>query len=426
MLEKYNFHWRDGFYYGFSRKRNLFHNLVKDISTKQIISIIGLRRTGKTTLLKQLIDHLIVSEKIKRENIVFFSFDEEQINLGNIIHDYESRRGKEILEIKDGIYIFLDEIQKLDNWQNQIKYYYDNYNNIKFFISGSSSLFIRKHVQESLAGRIYEFNLLPLSFKEFLFFRDKETMIGKFMLFQDSLKNEFSAYQKRQFIDIVKESEENVGKYTKTIIEKIVYQDIPKIFPVENAELLMKILKIVAANPGMLLDYVSLSREIGISRVTLSNYFFYLEESFLIKKLYNFSKNMLTSEKKMRKVYLTTTSFFPFLYNEIDESKLIENLIVAHVNTRFFWRTPQKYEVDIIVEQKGKYVPVEVKFKNTIAKRDVKYLLRFCDKFNCKKAMMITKNTSRIEVFKLGNGKKIEVTFIPVWMFLLQLPAFFS
>lgn len=426
MIEKHNFHWREGFYYNFKKKRKLFNDIAKYIKSKQIISIIGLRRTGKTTILKQLIDYLVKSEKTKREYILFYSFDEEQPKIEEVFSEYEAKLGKEILNIKDKIYIFLDEIQKLDNWQNQIKYYYDNYKNIKFFISGSSSLFIRKHIQESLTGRIYEFILKPLSFEEFLIFRNKENMLKKKKIFEDSLQKEFLAYQKRQFIEIVNESEENVGKYIKTLIEKIIYQDIPKIFPIENEELLLKILKIVASNPGMLIDYGSLSNEIGISRVTLSNYFFYLEESFLIKKLYNFSKNMMTSEKKMKKSYLATTSFFSYLNNEIEETKLVENLIVTLVDANFFWRTPQQYEVDIILKKKKEeIIPVEVKYTKTITEKSVKNLLKFCEKFNAKKAMMITKNKLKEEEFKLKNGIKIKVKFVPAWNFLLELDYLF-
>ena len=420
MMEKYNFHWREGFFYNFPKKRFLFNDIVKEIESKQIISLIGLRRTGKTTILKQVIDHLIKSKKVKREYILFYSFDEEQPKIEEIITEYETKLGKELLDIKDKIYIFLDEIQKLKNWQNQVKYYYDNYQNIKFFVSGSSSLFIKKHTQESLAGRIYEFVLNPLSFEEFLIFKNKEQMLKKKNLFEDTLKKEFLSYQKRQFIEIANKSEERVAKYIKTMIEKIVYQDIPKIFPIENEELLMRILKIIASNPGMLSDYGSLSKELGISRVTLSNYFFYLNESFLIKKLYNFSRNMLTSEKKMKKFYLTTTSFFPFLNNEIDESKLIENLIVAFVDAKFFWRTPQKYEVDVILKEKSKIIPIEVKYKEYISKKDTKNLLRFCEKFNVEEAVMITQSKSNEEIFKLKSGAKIRIKFIPVWKFLLQ------
>jgi len=420
VIEKYNFHWREGFFYNFPKKRFLFNDIVKEIESKQIVSLIGLRRTGKTTILKQVIDHLIKSKKVKREYILFYSFDEEQPKIGEIVTEYETKSGKEILNIKDKIYIFLDEIQKLKNWQNQVKYYYDNYQNIKFFVSGSSSLFIKKHTRESLAGRIYEFVLNPLSFEEFLIFKNKGQMLKKKNLFEDTLKKEFLSYQKRQFIEIIDESEERVAKYIKTMIEKIVYQDIPKIFPIENEELLMRILKIIASNPGMLSDYGSLSKELGISRVTLSNYFFYLNESFLIKKLYNFSRNMLTSEKKMKKFYLTTTSFFPFLNNEIDESKLIENLIVAFVDAKFFWRTPQKYEIDVILKEKSKIIPIEVKYKEYISKKDTKNLLRFCEKFNVEEAVMITQSKSNEEIFKLKSGNKIRIKFIPAWKFLLQ------
>jgi len=420
MIEKYNFHWRRGFFYNFPKKRFLFNDIVKEIESKQIISLIGLRRTGKTTILKQVIDHLIKSKKVKREYILFYSFDEEQPKIEEIVTEYETKLGKELLCIKDRIYIFLDEIQKLKNWQNQMKYYYDNYQNIKFFVSGSSSLFIKKHTQESLAGRIYEFVLNPLSFEEFLIFKNKGQMLKKKRLFEDTLKKEFLSYQKRQFIEIIDENEERVAKYIKTMIEKIVYQDIPKIFPIENEELLMRILKIIASNPGMLSDYGSLSKELGISRVTLSNYFFYLNESFLIKKLYNFSRNMLTSEKKMKKFYLTTTSFFPFLNNKIDESKLIENLIVAFVDAKFFWRTPQKYEIDVILKEKSKIIPIEVKYKEYISKKDTKNLLRFCEKFNVEEAVIITQSKSNEEIFKLKSGNRVKIKFIPAWKFLLQ------
>ena len=420
MIEKYNFHWNKEFFYNFPKKRHLFNDVIKEINSKQIISIVGLRRTGKTTILKQIIDYLIKSKKIEREKILLYSFDEDQPNLEKVINEYEIKSGKDIFKTKKKIYIFLDEIQKLKDWQNQIKYYYDYYKNIKFFISGSSSLFIKKHSQESLAGRIYEFILNPLNFEEFLIFRNKEEIINKRNLFQDVLKKEFRVYQKRQFIEIVNENEEKIAQYLKTIVEKIIYQDIPKIFPIENEELLLKILKIIASNPGILSDYGSLSKELGISRITLSNYFFYLEESFLIKKLYNFSTNMLTSEKKMKRFYLSTVSFFPFLNAEIDETKLIENLIVIFVNTKFFWRTPQKYEVDIVLKEKDGIIPIEVKYKNNIMKKDIKNLLRFCEKFDVKKALMITKDKLSEENFTLKDGKKLRIKFIPAYLFLLK------
>jgi len=419
MIEKHNFHWRDGFSYGFPKKRELFSKLAEELKTRQIISVTGLRRTGKSTLLKQLIDKLIGSEHVARENILFYSFDEEQPKLEELIKEYQARTGKDILKENGMIYIFLDEIQKLENWQNQAKYYYDNYPNIKFFITGSAALFIKKHIRESLAGRIYEFVLSPLSFREFLVFRGKEELMEKAPLMQDALKSEFLAYQKRQFIEIVNESEEKAGQYMRTILEKVIYQDIPKNFPIDNEELLMRIMRIVAATPGMLSDYGSLSNELGISRATLSNYFFYLEESFLIKKLYNFSGNLLASEKKMKKFYPSSTSFFMFLNNGIEEPKLIENLMVVSAGATFFWRTPQKYEVDIVLKKNGEIMPIEVKYRSDISAKDVKNLIRFSERFDAAKAMMITKDFSEEREFESRNGRKMTLTFVPAWKFLL-------
>lgn len=414
MIEKHNFHWKEGFKYNFPQKRELFKKLAQEIKTRQIISITGLRRTGKSTLLKQLIDQL--TESVPREHLLLYSFDEEQPKIEELFKEYEAKTGK---NLKNKIYVFLDEIQKLKNWQNQIKYYYDNYENIKFFISGSSSLFIKKHTQESLAGRIYEFQLNPLSFREFLLFRNREELINKKQLLTEELKKEFSVYTKRQFIELINETEEKIEQYTRVMIEKIIYQDIPKIFPIGNTELLIKILKIIASNPGLLSDYESLSKEIGISRITLSNYFFYLEEAFLIQKIYNFSKNRITSEKKRKKFYLTATSFFPYLNESIDETKLIENLIVNAVKAQFFWRTPQKYEIDIILKENKEIIPIEIKYVNNITKKDIKNLIRFCKKYKINRAVLITKDTDKEEEITLKTGEKIKIILIPAFKFLL-------
>jgi len=211
-IEKQNFHWKMNFNYNIPKKRDLYFKVIKKLRERQIVSIVGLRRTGKTTLLKQLIDFLI-QQNVPRENILYFSFDEEQPKLGQIIDKYESKIGKLILDTKDRFYIFFDEIQKLGNWENQIKYYYDNYEKIKFFVSGSSSLFIKKGSRESLAGRIYEFVLKPLSFRDFITIRGNDEFVQNEKRFSEALKKEFSLYIKRQFIEIIDKNQESIAAY---------------------------------------------------------------------------------------------------------------------------------------------------------------------------------------------------------------------
>lgn len=419
-LEKHNFHWRSNFSYNFPKKRILFEKIAKRIDERQIISIIGLRRTGKTTILKQCIDLLIAGGRTKRENILYFSFDEEQPALEELFNKFEEMTGAELKEMKTKIYVFLDEVQKLTNWQNQAKYYYDNYSNIKFFVSGSASLFIKKDSLESLAGRIYEFILKPLSFAEFLTMRGKGDLVEKPKLFSESLKKEFHFYAKRQFIEVIDKPDDIVNDYMKTLLEKIVYIDLPKIFPIEHADLLPRIMKIVAAHPGMISDYGGISRELGISRITMSNYFFYLEEVFLLKKIYNFSNNMLTSEKKSKKFYLYTPSFFSYLNDTIEESMIIENLVISSIPTTFFWRDPSHHEVDCVLIDKKKIIPVEIKYKNALDKRDLKGLLKFCDKFNARHAILVTKDKAGKERAKTQKGRDVELEYVPAGVFLLR------
>ena len=97
---------------------------------------------------------------------MFFSFDENSNKLSEVLNSYKEFQVKDFREEK--IYVFLDEIQKHDNWENEIKRYYDLYPKLKFIISGSESLFIRKRTKENLAGRIFEYALTPFTFKEYL------------------------------------------------------------------------------------------------------------------------------------------------------------------------------------------------------------------------------------------------------------------
>lgn len=417
-LEKYNPHWKESFVYPFTLDRSIFKVLAKNLSNRPIITISGLRRTGKTVLMQQLMNKLI-QDHVDRTSILYYSFDEEQPKIEDILHAFEKTAN--IDRNKTKLYVFFDEIQKLDDWQNQIKYYYDT-STIKFFVSGSSSLFIRKKSKESLAGRSFDFYLPPLSFREFLIFRAKEALLKKDSLFQEELKREFALYIKRQFVETVHEREEFIAAYVKSILEKVIYIDIPKVFSIDHQDLLLRLLKIIASHPGMIIEYENLAKELGINRITLSNYLFYLEEAFLLKKMYNFSRNRLTSEKKLKRFYLSSTSFFPYLSPEVEESRLIENLIAIETRAKFFWRTPFKDEVDFVLENfhNQEICPVEVKYKNIISTKDTKTLVNFCKKMHLDEGIIITKDLTEEKVF-VKDSKKIKIHFLPVWKFLLSL-----
>jgi len=412
-LEDYNFHWRKGHTYGYEKKREIYPELWKSRKNRRITVITGTRRVGKTTIMKQIINDLI-REGLPRYNILYFSFDEERPAIREVIKGYEGKLGKEILASGEKYYVFLDEIQKLGNWHEQIKYFYDAYENIKFFVSGSASLFIKEGVRESLAGRVKEFYMGALSFREYLIFTDKEYMLEKTGMFEEALKSEFSRYLKRQYIEIVDEDDEEIRDYVKSIVEKVIYIDIPQFFSVENPHLLMKIAGIVASNPGMLMDYSSLARAIGdgesVSRVRVSRYVHYLEGSYLLKLRYNYSGSGMVSGRKLKKAYLSNPSLFAIAQKAPDDGKLAEQTFSLLPAVRFFWRTPQKDEVDIIMETEEGLLPIEVKYQEEITGTDIKSISKFMKKYRSVKGIIITKSTEKTVETEYGT-----IEMIPAW-----------
>lgn len=136
-----NRHWEKGYKYPFEKKRLAYEVLKKQLDKKQIVELSGLRRTGKTTLFFQLINQLLDNGK-EPFNLWYFTFDEDHTTLDDLLAEFQKQTGKDLKT--ERLFIFLDEVQKLRNFQNQVKIYYDLYPNLKFFLSGSTSLFIKK------------------------------------------------------------------------------------------------------------------------------------------------------------------------------------------------------------------------------------------------------------------------------------------
>ncbi|MBI3009297.1 MAG: AAA family ATPase, partial [Candidatus Omnitrophica bacterium] len=154
-------------------ERQLLKQLKEEIENNRITAITGPRRAGKTILMYQLINWLLVESKIKPTNILYLLCDDPDFSLlllertfGDIIKTYLN----EFSTKRKKVYIFLDEVHVMEDWEKWLKKFYDFDYPIKFFISGSSALHIKKKSKESLAGRLLEYTLLPLDFKEFVNF----------------------------------------------------------------------------------------------------------------------------------------------------------------------------------------------------------------------------------------------------------------
>jgi len=392
------------------KDREIYSKLKKYLEAKQIIALSGLRRVGKTTIMLKIVEEKIDSG-FAPDNIIYFSFDIfRDLDISELIEVYSREYDKNIEESK---YIFLfDEIQKIDNWEEQIKRLYDLHANFKIIISGSESLFARKKSKESLAGRMFEFKIELLSFKEFLSF--KGLKLKPFGLYEKELAKAFEDFMfSGGFPELVNINDNDFIKnyIRETVVEKVLFRDIPLIYPIRDVSILESIFKIISGNPGQIIEINKLASEVGLSRRVVSIYLGYLENSFLIKKIFNFSRNQRKSAKKLKKYYPTIPAL-GFIYgNEDVKPKIFENTIVLQTGTSFFWRDAYKNEVDIVLYEEKKIIPIEIKYGEI---KNIEGLLKFMNLFNIKEGFVISKEEEKEQ--KVDN-KKISV--IPVWKWLL-------
>ncbi|MCL6002207.1 MAG: AAA family ATPase, partial [Candidatus Thermoplasmatota archaeon] len=110
-------------------KRDIYDTIKSKMTSRFIISITGLRRIGKTTILYQIIDNLLTSG-VDQSDILFFSFDERSADVGDVIETYVTFQKKDLREQR--VFVFFDEIQKCEGWENELKKYYDLYPKLKF------------------------------------------------------------------------------------------------------------------------------------------------------------------------------------------------------------------------------------------------------------------------------------------------------
>lgn len=430
LLLRQNPHWRKESFETFEFKRDLFDTISKYMKYKQILAVVGLRRVGKTILLKQILE--ILSKKANSQNLCYISFDDRDFqkyevaeDLINYFFEFSNKKTKR--------YLFLDEIQKVKNWPDLLKTYYDIEKNLKIVISGSSSLELKEY-KETLAGRIVTIHMPIFTFKEYIRYSGLKNDITiknlqriydlDFLENKEKYEHLFNDYLvKGAFPELLEvDDEEFIKKYIReSVIEKVV-ADVSKTESVRRADIVYELLNIFSKNTGRLFEIINISNALNINRNALADYIHILEKTFLIKIDYNYTKSALKRARTNKKAHIAHSSIpialldYPFSILEIDgedRGYLIESTIANNLDKTSFWRTAQKHEVDIIVKNKT-ILPIEVKYRGHIRKKDLKGLLKFLERFDLNKGIVITKDILKNE--RIDNK---EILYIPAWLFLL-------
>lgn len=402
--------WREEYELEGYRERDLRDEIQPYLDQPQIVALTGLRRVGKTTLMHKLAEEAL--EEMAPTKVVYFSFDEyREGDLRTVLGTYEDITEEDLREGET--LVLLDEIQKLEDWQDQLKTLYDIHKGqVKFVVSGSESLFIRERSRETLAGRLFDFQLRPLSFREYLRFEEVEWQpIG---VHERELAEHFEAFVRTQgFPELVGVDDRAVArKYLReSLVERVVFRDLPTLTGIQEVEVLESVLNILMDEPGQILKISDLSSELDISRKTLSNYLTYLEQSFLLRKLYNFSTGRRKVERKLRKFYPTILSAdLVYKDDDLSRSQVFEATIVHQLDAEYFWRDPYQREVDVVLGQ-DKPVPIEIKWGQV----DTESLDRFMEKFNVDRGVVVARDVEETRDVDAGT---IEV--VPAYKFLLE------
>jgi predicted AAA+ superfamily ATPase len=395
------------------KRRAVLEKIKGDLHRRQIQIITGLRRVGKTTVFYQLIDELIKS-KVSPFNILYCSFDEPELQgkrIEEILKEYSKLT--EVNYKKEKIYLFLDEVQKSKNWTADVKLIYDSLPNIKILTSGSASLNILSEAKKSLGGRAIYYEVRPLSFSEFLKFKGIE-FEERSSLYKEILADEFEKFLLRAFPEIVNEKDVNFIKYyiRNSVIEPIILKDIPKEFKEKESVdilLLENLVNIFLSDPGQYLRIDSIAKELGRAKTTLYNAIFYLEFSYITRRVFNFRPSIRATSRKLSKIYAYHPSLtIPYGVHAEKFEKFAENLVLFELDTKHYWREKEK-EIDFLDD----LTPIEVKIKEKIGKEDIRWIEYFMNKYKnlgIKESYVVTKNSEKeINSIKL----------IPLWKFCL-------
>lgn len=380
---------------------------------KPVIKVIsGMRRSGKSTILQQLVNYLIGSG-VKKDTVLYINMELlENSGLADFskiykyVQEYKKKAGQKI-------YLFIDEVQEIDSWEKAVNSFYAN-NDADIFITGSNSKLLSGELATLLAGRYVEFNIYPFVFSEFCGAR-KEVKEPQ-LLFGNFLK-----YGGMPAVAYLEPNEQAIYQYLSAIMDSVVLKDVIKRNNIRDISLLEKIILFIFDNIGntfsarSIADYFKKERR-ALGQETVYNYLKYLESAFIINKVPRFDLKGKKLLETYEKYYVADIGLrnAVFGYNENNINAYLENIVFIELLHRGYDVKIGKYEdyeIDFIAQKTNERLYFQVCYilsDKHVWERETRPFFKISD--NYPKYLLSMDTTPQ------GNTEGILRKYIPEWL----------
>jgi predicted AAA+ superfamily ATPase len=393
-------------------ERDILPEILKLFNDNRVIILSGIRRAGKSTLLKQIMRNNLDYCYVNFEEEGFIDFNAQDFEMLNEV----------LIEVYGNPKIyFFDEVQNIEKFETFVRRLQDE--GKKIVITGSNATLLSKELGTKLTGRYKLFELYPFSFKEYIKFKKvvleknsfyiSEKKVELIKLFGDYLLNGgFPEYLKNKD-----------PEYIKTIYENILYRDIISRYAIKKQKVLKELVNLLATNISSTFTYNALKKSVGVANsITIKEYISYLVNSYLLFELQKFDfsvRRQLNFPKKIYFVDPVLNYFIGFNFSE-NKGKILENMVFIELkrNKNELFYHSEKNECDFVIKEGTKItkvIQVCYDLNKENKDREVNGLIEAMEKFKLKEGLILT--FEQDDELKINN-KKIKV--IPVWKWLLE------
>jgi len=392
-------------------RREILDEILNWFKDSRIVILTGIRRSGKSTILKQIMQNKDGYCYVNFEDERFIDFKAQDFELLNEV----------LLEVYNNPAIyFFDEVQNIEKFELFVRRLQDQ--NKKVVITGSNASLLSKEFGTRLTGRYKPFEVYPFSFKEYLRLKkidfSKEWMyiaekkVKLIKLFEEYFHNGgFPEYLKNKDKD-----------YIRTIFDNILYRDIIARYSIKRQKVIKELVNILATNVSSLFTYNSLKKSLGLANsITVKEYISYLNNSYLFFELQKFDFSVKRQLNSPKKIYLIDSVFNELGLNfSMNRGKILENIVFIELkrrNKEVYYYAAKK-ECDFVVKEGNKIkeaMQVCYVLNESNKDREIGGLLETMEKFKLKDGSILThEQEEEINI----NRKKIKV--VPVWKWLIN------